>query len=132
MPASLNKVGAPKSVDLTNITDSSEVQLEAHNAYGLLKDLTARESHWIIGGDLNEIREDRDRRLAPSVSSYRIPKYKFVTSFLQETNGLDVWRECYPNTPGFTYKSSKNSLSRLDYFLASPLLDLSRTKNGDL
>lgn len=50
MPASLNKVGAPKSVDLTNITDSSEVQLEAHNAYGLLKDLTARESHWIIGG----------------------------------------------------------------------------------
>src|SRR5689334_6581173 len=72
-------------------------------------------------GDLNETRSHMDRLRPTDI----VPKNlrKFINGFLEESNGLDVWRSLYPNTPGFTFRNDQgSSFSRIDYFLSSPSL----------
>src|SRR6185503_18707453 len=44
---------------------------------------------------------------------------KFIDNFLEDSQGIDIWRST-SQSPGFTYKSdSGTSFSRLDYFIMS-------------
>ena len=80
---------------------------------------TSRHTHWIIGGDLNETRAPVD---SARVSEFKdVPK--FVNGFLDDSQGVDLWRVLHPQKPGFSYRSDNGlSHSRLDYFLVSPIL----------
>lgn len=99
-------------------------QVEASESYGLLRTLCEKEPLWIVGGDLNEVVSELDRK---TEANYAIKRYKFVSTFLEDTHGKDVWRELYPQLPGFTFTTSPKYYSRLDYFLASPLIDMARS-----
>ncbi len=126
MPARLNKCGIPEFWEESKKSFSND-QNEAHNAYSLLKDWCELSPYWVLGGDFNEIRDDSLDRIATS----KVPtaKHKFITEFLRESHGVDIWRTLYPHTPGVTFKSSSiATMSRLDYFLASPLVNLKHTK----
>ena len=62
-----------------------------------------------------------DRLRANDVPSKSL--IKFLNGFLEESCGIDVWRNIYPNKPGFTFENDQEtSFSRLDYFLSSATL----------
>lgn len=126
MPAKLNNWGMPESWEDSKKLISTD-QKEAHNAYALLKEWCEISSYWIIGGDFNEICNDKLDRI--SDAQRQSAKHKFITDFLRESHGIDIWRQLFPHLPGVTFKSSSTgSLSRLDYFLASALIDIKNTK----
>lgn len=59
--------------------------------YSALSEWSVASSHWLIGGDLNETRSSLDSK---KVSAFnRVPK--FIDNFLEETQGLDVWRHLH-------------------------------------
>src|SRR5690242_11755912 len=100
-------------------TSWSEDSREAHAIYSSISEWAKAYPKWILG--VNETRETIDRDKPESKLHKK--KYKFVDSFLDNTNGIDVWRSLYPQAPGFTYRNEqKGSRSRIDYFLISSTL----------
>jgi hypothetical protein len=138
LPTSLDNYGAPDAWNSESQKTTNLIQKEAHAIYSTLLEWTHNNPTWIIGGDLNETREDLDR---VRTRKFKARPYKFINNFLEESGGIDVWRQLFPHLPGFTYcrkskvnnalkqneekmkkgRTGKNgdSFSRLDYFLAS-------------
>jgi exonuclease III len=120
LPTSLDNHGAP-SVWRSEDTDlCSMVQQEAHSIYCTLQEWIDNETFWLIGGDMNETRALIDRK---RVTAYKMKPNKFISNFLDDSEGVDVWRNLFPSKAGFTHKDSRcDSFSRIDYFIASSLL----------
>ena len=99
------------------------IQEAAHKIYATITEWTSRYTYWLVGGDFNETLTPTD---SIRVGSFKVVP-KFIDSFLEESQGIDVWRSL-SLSPGFTYKSdSGTSFSRLDYFLMShPLSPISK------
>jgi len=115
LPPNLDIFGSPLICDIEGKDIISQVQQDAHEIYSSIREWSCRFTHWIVGGDLNETRSPMD---SIRVSSFKeIPK--FVDEFLDDSEGVDVWRSLYPHAPGLTYKSAHGASSRIDYFLLS-------------
>ena len=116
LPPGLDTCGFPLHWDPEKSERMSAIQSEAHSIYSSLAEWSVGSPYWLVGGDLNETRSSLDSKRVSAFN--RVPK--FIDNFMEETKGLDVWRHLHDKSPGFTYKGS--ALSRLDYFLVSPLL----------
>jgi exonuclease III len=138
MPATLDNYGAPSIWDAKDRNLGSSVQEEAHSIYCTLREWTMQETYWVVAGDLNETRSQIDRKTTQdekkkdhkfsqkrSNQSSLKKKNTFVTNFLDDASGVDVWRSLFPEHPGFTHRNDKkSSFSRLDYFIISNSLML--------
>jgi hypothetical protein len=114
LPAKTDILGAPELWDPDVQSASKSVQEEIHAIYSSLLEWTGSHPLWVIGGDLNETRTQMDRLRANDVPSKSL--IKFLNGFLEESCGIDVWRNIYPNKPGFTFKNDQEtSFSRLDF-----------------
>jgi hypothetical protein len=125
LPAKLDRCGVPELWDMDQKSvkkdDVTATQEEAHAIYQSLLRWTSLHHEWLIGGDLNEVRDSMDRICVSEKKTK--PLRKFINDFLDESYGLDVWRTFYPGKPGLTYQTDSGvSQSRIDYFLASPIL----------
>jgi len=121
LPSNTDAIGEPDVWDPDIKTSASITQEEVHSIYASLLEWTSLHPLWVIGGDLNETRARMDRVRTNDIRSR--PLRKFVNSFLEESNGIDIWRKLYPKKSGFTYKNDEEStFSRLDHFLCSPML----------
>jgi len=74
--------------------------------------------NWIIGGDINETRKIYDR-VYPRTFSYLPNKERFIDLFLNNVDGIDVWRGLHRTLPGHTRFKDEKSSSRLDYWIIS-------------
>jgi exonuclease III len=142
LPATLDMIGRPSNWSAEDKRPGPSARGEAHAMYATLLDWTMQYPKWLLGGDLNETRNDIDRKHLESKQTKRKGKktedmrekqktekknqrsmQKFVNHFLEESRAVDVWRHIYPDTPGHTYRNEQTgSFSRLDYFLLSPSL----------
>ena len=121
LPTGLDQYGVPLVWDPKDKTDCSTVQCETHSIYATLTEWTESFPYWLVGGDFNETRTSLDRIRRRELKVRERPK--FIDGFLEETKAVDVWREIFPKVPGFTYrKDSKDSFSRLDYFMVPSTL----------
>ena len=121
LPSKTDILGSPDLWDLDIKSPAKSVQEEIHAIYSSLLEWTTIHPLWLIGGDLNETRSQVDRLRANDSAPKNLRK--FINGFLEDSNGIDVWRSLYPNTPGFTFKNNQgSSFSRIDYFLSSPSL----------
>ena len=78
---------------------------------------------WVLTGDLNETISKEDRKTG-SHKGYKFLKNKFVSSFLDTSQGIDLWRHLHPITGRADYghtrfSRDRRSSARIDYFLLS-------------
>jgi len=72
---------------------------------------------WLIGGDMNETRSVLDRNSNEiKESKDMIERDNFINEFLNDMEGVDIWRSLNRNQKGHT-RYAKESSSRLDYFI---------------
>jgi hypothetical protein len=99
-------------------------QKAAEEIYSTTRAWITGEDLWVLAGDLNEtiLKEDRT---TSSPHGYKYIKDKFVTTFLNNSKGIDLWRHLHPITGdtkdyGHTrFSHDLRSSGRLDYFLVS-------------
>ena len=128
LPAALDNYGIPAMWRATDTSQCSIIQQEAHSLYCTLQEWTNNETYWIVGGDMNEVRAQIDRK---RIGKHTVKPNKFISHFLEETEGVDIWRTLFPSKPGYTHRDDRyKSFSRIDYFIASKsLFDQTKTTN---
>ena len=84
--------------------------------------LNFSDSILILAGDFNLI-IDPVLDTTKHDSSFRKPASLYITTFLEELNIIDAWRQLNPSTQDYTYFSARHSsYSRIDFFFISPAL----------
>ena len=73
--------------------------------------------HCLVGGDLNLALDSVMDRMGTKCNNDKATKV--LTAFIEHNNFRDVWREMYPDIPGYTWRRTRPhpSFSRLDYWL---------------
>jgi exonuclease III len=98
-------------------------QQEAEDIYSIARTWVSEAELWVLAGDLNETILKEDRKTG-SRKGYKVIKDKFVSSFLDISQGIDLWRHLHPITgrtdSGHTrFSKNRRSSARIDYFLLS-------------
>ena len=91
-------------------------QQEAEDIYSMARTWVSEAELWVLAGDLNETISKEDRKTG-SQKGYKVIKDKFVSSFLDTSQGIDLWRHLHPITGRTDYGHTR--FSGIDYFLLS-------------
>jgi len=73
--------------------------------------------NWILGGDLNETYLLTDREYKSKFYRKSSTRDTFIKSFLINSNSIDLWKNLYPHSSGYTRYHTNHGAARLDYFI---------------
>jgi exonuclease III len=123
LPPGLDRCGKAKISGAKPDNQDVPRQREAEDIYSTAKMWVSEGDLWVLSGDLNETIAKEDRKTG-SQKGYKFLKDKFVSSFLDTSQGIDLWRHLYPITSRADYghtrfSKDKRSSARIDYFLLS-------------
>jgi hypothetical protein len=124
LPPGLDRCGKTKIVGAKAGNQDIPRQQEAEDIYSTAKTWISEVDQWVLTGDLNETISKKDRKTG-SHHGYKFIKDKFVSGFLNTSQGVDLWRHLHPITGhtkdyGHTrFSNDRRSSARLDYFLLS-------------
>ena len=125
LPPGLDRYGKPDRLSCKTTIEATR-QREASNTYETISRWIRNSQNWILMGDLNETRDEKlDRKWnGERKHEYCLAKRKFVENFLQDSDGIDLWRKMYPDLAnGHTRTDPRTgSTSRLDYAILRPSL----------